>query len=78
MLATNCPINDEMSEICRRAAQAVGGGLLALDLFETESGYTINEINHTMEFRNSIATTGVNTPAKMVEYILASVRVSAV
>jgi [lysine-biosynthesis-protein LysW]--L-2-aminoadipate ligase len=34
---------------------------------------TINEINHTMEFRNSIATTGVNIPAKMVEYILASV-----
>lgn len=77
-VATNCPINDEMSEICRRAAQAVGGGLLALDLFETENGYTINEINHTMEFRNSIATTGVNIPAKMVEYILASVKVSVV
>jgi len=72
-VATNCPINAEMSEICRRAAQAVGGGLLALDLFETESGYTVNEINHTMEFRNSIATTGVNIPAKMVEYVLASV-----
>jgi hypothetical protein len=24
-----------------------------------------------MEFRNSIATTGVNIPAKMVEYVLA-------
>ena len=72
-VATNCPINAEMSEICRRAAQAVGGGLLALDLFETESGYSVNEINHTMEFRNSIATTGVNIPAKMVEYVLASV-----
>jgi len=51
----------------------VGGGLLALDLFETENGLTISEINHTMEFRNSIATTGVNIPAKMVEYVLASV-----
>ena len=65
----------EMYEICRRAAQAVGGGLLALDLFETESGYSVNEINHTMEFRNSIATTGVNIPARMVEYVLASVPV---
>lgn len=72
-VATNCPINAEMAEICRRAAQAVGEGLLALDLFETESGYTVNEINHTMEFRNSIATTGVDIPAKMVEYVLASV-----
>jgi [lysine-biosynthesis-protein LysW]---L-2-aminoadipate ligase len=76
-VATNCPINAEMSEICRRAAQAVGGGLLALDLFETESGYSVNEINHTMEFRNSIATTGVNIPARMVEYVLASVTVYA-
>jgi len=74
-VATNCPINAEISEICRRAAQAVGGGLLALDLFETESGYSVNEINHTMEFRNSIATTGVNIPARMVEYVLASVPV---
>ena len=72
-VATNCPVTDEIEELCQRAARTVGGGLLALDLFETESGYSVNEINHTMEFRNSIATTGVNIPAKMVEYVLASV-----
>jgi [lysine-biosynthesis-protein LysW]---L-2-aminoadipate ligase len=69
-IATNCPITDEMSALCQRAARAVGGGLLALDLFETENGFTINEINHTMEFRNSIATTGVNIPEKMVQYLI--------
>ena len=74
-IATNCPITEEIAELCQRAARAVGGGLLALDLFETENGLTINEINHTMEFRNSIATTGVNIPQKMVEYVLASVMV---
>ena len=74
-VATNCPVTDEIAELCQRAAQAVGGGLLALDLFETENGLTINEINHTMEFRNSIATTGVNIPQKMVEYMLAQVAV---
>jgi [lysine-biosynthesis-protein LysW]--L-2-aminoadipate ligase len=31
---------------------------------------TINEVNHTMEFRNSITTTGVNIPALMVNYVL--------
>ena len=72
-VATNCPVTAEIAELCQRAAQAVGEGLLALDLFETDNGLTINEINHTMEFRNSIATTGVNIPAKMVEYVLASV-----
>ena len=72
-VATNCPVTAEIAELCQRAARAVGGGLLALDLFETDNGLTINEINHTMEFRNSIATTGVNIPAKMVEYVLMSV-----
>ncbi len=73
-VATNCPVTDEIADLCRRAAHAVGGGLLALDLFETENGYTINEINHTMEFRNSITTTGVNIPEKMVDYVLAQAR----
>ncbi|MBI1854416.1 MAG: lysine biosynthesis protein LysX, partial [Chloroflexi bacterium] len=52
-VATNCPVTDEMADLCKRAARAVGGGLLALDLFETENGFAVNEINHTMEFRNS-------------------------
>ena len=74
-VATNCPITDEIAELCQRAAGAVGGGLLALDLFETENGLTVNEINHTMEFRNSITTTGVNIPQKMIEYVFTQVRV---
>jgi len=76
-VATNCPVTDEIAELCQQAARAVGGGLLALDFFETENGLTINEINHTMEFRNSITTTGVNIPQKMVEYVVSRVPVSA-
>jgi [lysine-biosynthesis-protein LysW]---L-2-aminoadipate ligase len=72
-VASNCPVTPEIADLCRRAARAVGGGLLALDLFETGNGYTINEINHTMEFRNSIATTGVDIPGKMVDYVLAQI-----
>ena len=75
-VATNCPVTDEIAELCQRAARAVGGGLLALDLFETDNGLTINEINHTMEFRNSITVTGVNIPEKMVDYVLASIPVT--
>jgi [lysine-biosynthesis-protein LysW]--L-2-aminoadipate ligase len=74
-VATKCPVTDEIAEICQRASRAVGGGLLALDLFETDNGLTVNEINHTMEFRNSIATTGVNIPQRMIEYVLAQVPV---
>ncbi|MDP1546537.1 MAG: lysine biosynthesis protein LysX, partial [Anaerolineales bacterium] len=69
-VATNCPLTPELSDICRRTAKAIGGGLLAIDVFETDNGLTVNEVNHTMEFRNSIATTGVNIPALMVDYVL--------
>jgi [lysine-biosynthesis-protein LysW]--L-2-aminoadipate ligase len=69
-IATNCPLTPELSDICRRTAQAIGGGLLAIDVFESDNGLTINEVNHTMEFRNSIATTGVNIPALMVDYVI--------
>ena len=72
-IASNCPVTEEIDQICRQAAKAVGGGLLALDLFETESGLVINEINHTMEFRNSITTTGVNIPEKMVDFVLTQI-----
>jgi [lysine-biosynthesis-protein LysW]--L-2-aminoadipate ligase len=74
-IASNCPLTPELSDLCRRTARALGCGLLAIDVFETETGLTVNEVNHTMEFRNSISTTGVNIPALMVEYVLAQAKV---
>jgi [lysine-biosynthesis-protein LysW]--L-2-aminoadipate ligase len=68
--ATGCPVNDEIAEISLRAANAVGGGVVAVDLFETPGGLLVNEVNYTMEFKNSIDTTGVNIPAKIVDYVL--------
>lgn len=68
--ASNCPLTPEIVDLCRRTAQVMGGGLLAIDLFETDNGLAVNEVNHTMEFRNSIAVTGVNIPARMVAYVL--------
>jgi [lysine-biosynthesis-protein LysW]--L-2-aminoadipate ligase len=68
-VATNCLLTRELIEICQRTAQALGGGLLAIDIFETADGLTVNEVNHTMEFRNSISTTGVNIPARMADYL---------
>ena len=73
-VATNCPVTPELHELSVRAAKAVGGGIVAIDLFETRDGFTVNEVNHTMEFRNSIDTTGVNIPAKVVDYVLGVAR----
>jgi [lysine-biosynthesis-protein LysW]--L-2-aminoadipate ligase len=69
--ASNCPVTPELDTLCRRAARAVGGGVLAIDVLEDpDRGFLVNEVNHTMEFRNSIATTGVNIPVRVAEYVL--------
>jgi [lysine-biosynthesis-protein LysW]--L-2-aminoadipate ligase len=73
--ASNCPVTPEIAELCRRAALAVGGGVLAIDLLEhPERGLLVNEVNHTMEFRNSIHTTGVDIPRHIVDYVLRMAR----
>jgi len=66
----NCPVTEALHKISTQAAEAVGGGVLAMDIFETDNGYLVNEVNYTMEFRNSIDVTGVNIPAKVVDYVL--------
>ncbi len=69
--ATGCPVTSAIADISLSAARAVGGGILAVDLFETPDGLLVNEVNYTMEFRNSITTTGVNIPERMIRYLLA-------
>ena len=75
-VASNCTLYDELAEVSLEAARAVGGGVLAVDLLESERGLLVVEVNHTMEFRNSVTTTGVDIPAKVVGYALAQVPVS--
>ena len=72
--ATNCPVTPEIDEISRAAAEAVGGGVVAIDLFETEDGLLVNEVNYTMEFKNSIDTTGVNIPGVVADYVIGVAR----
>mgnify|MGYP005849044297 CR=1 FL=1 len=69
--AGNCPVTPELNDLCVRAAQAVGGGVVAVDVLENgERGLLVNEVNYTMEFRNSIAPTGVDIPARIVDYLV--------
>lgn len=66
--ASNCPVTKDLSKLARAASNAVGGGILAMDIFETNDGLSVNEINHTMEFKNSEEPTGVSISGAMVDY----------
>ncbi|MDP9246310.1 MAG: lysine biosynthesis protein LysX [Chloroflexota bacterium] len=69
--ATKCEVTPELNDLCVRAARAVGGGVVAIDVLESPEGLLVNEVNYTMEFRNSIDTTGVNIPGRVVDFALA-------
>ncbi|GIV63466.1 MAG: lysine biosynthesis enzyme LysX [Bellilinea sp.] len=67
-----CPVTPELNALCVAAAQAVGGGVLAVDVLEDpQRGYLVNEINHTSEFHTLAPTTGVDVAGLIVEYVLA-------
>jgi [lysine-biosynthesis-protein LysW]---L-2-aminoadipate ligase len=69
-IASNCPVTAEIDALSRQAAAAVGGGIVAIDLLESPDGLLVNEVNYTMEFRNSIDTTGVDIPGKVIDYLV--------
>lgn len=69
--ASNCPVTPEIADLALRSARAVDGQIVAIDLVEDpERGLLVIEINHTMEFKNSVSTTGVNIPRRMGEYAI--------
>lgn len=67
---SRCDLTPELEQISLAAANAVGGGIVAVDLFETENGLLVNEVNYTMEFKNSVDTTGVPIPEVIAEYVI--------
>lgn len=71
-VATNCPVTPELDALCVAASNAVGGGITGVDVLEDPArGLLVNEVNYTIEFRNSIATTGVDIPNHIIDYVLA-------
>ncbi|MFG0274806.1 MAG: lysine biosynthesis protein LysX [Phycisphaerales bacterium] len=66
------PVTPAITDIATRAVACVGLDLGAVDLFECpRRGLLVGEVNHSMEFRNSIATTGVDIPRRIAEHIIA-------
>ena len=66
-----CPITAEVAGLSLAAAEAVGGGVLAIDLLETRDGQLlINEVNHTPEFHGAAKATDADIAGKIVSFVL--------
>jgi [lysine-biosynthesis-protein LysW]--L-2-aminoadipate ligase len=67
-------VTDEMADLVERASDAVGGGLLGVDLMETGDSYTVHEVNHTVEFKALNEVSSVDVPAAVVDWLESRVR----
>jgi [lysine-biosynthesis-protein LysW]--L-2-aminoadipate ligase len=66
-------VDEEMRDLVKRASEAVGGGLLGVDLMETGDSYTVHEVNHTVEFKALDEVTEVDVPGAVVDWLEAKV-----
>ncbi|KOX95029.1 lysine biosynthesis protein LysX [Haloarcula rubripromontorii] len=71
-------LDDRALELVEKASDAVGGGLLGIDLMEVGvseddahdfEDYTVHEVNHTVEFKALNEVTDVDVPAKVVDWL---------
>ncbi|MEF8881866.1 MAG: lysine biosynthesis protein LysX [Halapricum sp.] len=69
-------LDEQALDLVERASEAVGGGLLGIDLMETgvdedgePTGYTVHEVNHTVEFKALNDVVDVDVPAAVVDWL---------
>ena len=66
-------VDSEVEELVRAASDAVGGGLLGIDLMETgdnsDDGYVIHEVNHGVEFTALNGTVETDVPGAVVDWL---------
>ncbi len=68
--ALPCPIDKNLADIAQKAGDSIGRGVLGIDVFETNSGYVVNEVNHTMEFKNVQRVTGIDVAGCILDYCI--------
>ena len=66
-----CEITKEIEDMAIKASQAMGGGILGIDMMEDqENGLVVHEVNNTVEFKGLARVAKRNIPREMVEFAL--------
>ena len=70
-----CEITKEMEDMASKASEAMGGGILGVDMMEDDkNGLVVHEVNNTVEFKGLAKVSERNIPREMVEFALNYVR----
>ncbi|MFL6495715.1 MAG: lysine biosynthesis protein LysX [Nitrososphaera sp.] len=69
------PLTNEMEDLALRAAKAVGGGVLGVDMMEhKDHGLVVHEVNNTVEFRGAASVSRADIPGEIVDYAVKQAR----
>jgi len=61
----------EMEDLALKAAKAVGGGILGVDMMEDKNkGLVVHEVNNTVEFRGAASVSKVDIPSEIINYAI--------
>jgi [lysine-biosynthesis-protein LysW]---L-2-aminoadipate ligase len=63
------PITKELEDLALKAAKAVGGGILGVDMMEDKKhGLIVHEVNNTVEFHGAASVSKADIPGAMIDY----------
>ncbi|MEM1524747.1 MAG: lysine biosynthesis protein LysX [Nitrososphaerales archaeon] len=65
-----CQITKELEDLALRAAKAVGGGVLAVDMMESNRGILVHEVNSRVEFRGAASVSNVDIAEAILNYAI--------
>ncbi len=66
-----CETTGQIGELAAAASEAVGGGILGIDMMEDEErGLVVHEVNNTVEFKGLATVAQKNIPREMIKFAL--------
>jgi [lysine-biosynthesis-protein LysW]--L-2-aminoadipate ligase len=69
------PITGQIEELALKTSEAVGGGILGVDMMEDKDrGLVVHEVNNTVEFRGASSVSDADIPGAMIDYAVKLVR----
>ncbi|MBN2150282.1 MAG: RimK family alpha-L-glutamate ligase [Candidatus Lokiarchaeota archaeon] len=67
-------ITPELEEVSLKAARAVKGEIVGVDLMETDKGLVVVEVNGSPQFQGIMKSTGINIPKRILEYVISTTK----
>jgi [lysine-biosynthesis-protein LysW]--L-2-aminoadipate ligase len=65
-----CPITSEIEDLAVKAAKAVDGAAVGVDMMESPNGLVVHEVNYTTEFKATTESTGVDIAGLILDFLV--------